>query len=49
MNFQRILQHVFSKLLQDHRILILMKYYGLEESEQIEQVWGLHVGAGFSI
>ena len=30
-------------------ILILMKDYGLEGSEQMEQVWGLFVGTGFYI
>ena len=39
----------FYKTIEFQLILILMKYYGLEESEQIEQVWGLYVGAGFSI
>ena len=31
------------------KLLILMKNYGLEGSEQMEQVWGLYVGAGFYI
>ena len=26
-----------------------MKDYGLEDSEQIKQVWGLNVGTGFYI
>ena len=30
-------------------MLILMKDYGLEDSEQMEQVWGLYVGTGFYI
>ena len=30
-------------------ILILMKDYGLEDLEQMEQVWGLYVGTGFHI
>ena len=30
-------------------ILILIKNYGLEDSEQMEQVWGLYIGTSFYI
>ena len=54
MNFQRknfgtcSLQN-FEKNIEFQLILILMKDYGLEDSEQIELVWGLYVGTGFYI
>ena len=44
--------NVFTNVLEEHRIpsnMILMKDYGLEDSELMEQVWGLYVATGFYI
>ena len=49
MNFATcILQNLY-KTTKFQLILILMKDYGLEDSEQMEQVWRLYVGTGFYI
>ena len=53
MNFQSISQRVFLqsfyKTTEFQLILILMKDYGLEDLEQMEQVWGLYIGTSFCI
>ena len=36
-------------MIELHLILILMKGYGLEGSEHMEQVWGLYIGTVFYI
>ena len=43
-----VLQNLY-KTIEFQLTMILMKDYGLEDSEQMKQVWGLYIGTSFYI